>query len=94
MAWRVGPSGHVTGMDNDGRLGREALDVLRATAPGRFEFVHANAETAEELPGLVYARLLIFHLRRCGSRTPAAEHRQPRRHGRRTWRCEITGLHS
>lgn len=67
MAGRVGPSGQVTGIDNDGRLGREALDILRATVPGRFEFVQADAEVTEELPGgpfdLVYARLLLFHLR-------------------------------
>jgi ubiquinone/menaquinone biosynthesis C-methylase UbiE len=67
MAGRVGASGHVTGIDNDGRLGREALDILRTTVPGQFEFVHADAETADELPGgrfdLVYARFLMFHLR-------------------------------
>lgn len=34
MAGRVGASGCVTGLDNDGRLGREALEVLRATVGG------------------------------------------------------------
>jgi ubiquinone/menaquinone biosynthesis C-methylase UbiE len=67
LAGRVGASGCVTGLDNDGRLGREALDVLRTTVPGQFEFVHADAETSAEVPGepfdLVYARLLLLHVR-------------------------------
>ena len=66
MAERVGASGQVTGLDNDGRVGREALEVLRATVPGEFDFIQADAETAEEPPGgpfdLVYTRLLLFHL--------------------------------
>ena len=67
MAERVGPSGRVTGLDNDARVGREALEVLRATVAGQFEFIQADAETTGEPPGgpfdLVYARLLLFHLR-------------------------------
>jgi SAM-dependent methyltransferase len=67
MAERVGASGCVTGLDNDGRLGREARDVLRATVPGQVEFIHADAEATDEVPGgpfdLVYARLLLLHLR-------------------------------
>ena len=67
MAGRVGASGRVTGLDNDGRVGREAVEVLRATVAGQFEFIQADAETAGEPPGgpfdLVYARLLLFHLR-------------------------------
>jgi ubiquinone/menaquinone biosynthesis C-methylase UbiE len=66
MAERVGASGQVTGVDNDGRLGREALEILRATVPGRFEFAHADVEATDELPGgpfdLVYARILLTHL--------------------------------
>jgi ubiquinone/menaquinone biosynthesis C-methylase UbiE len=66
MAERVGPSGQVTGLDNDGRVGREALEVLRATVAGQFDFIQADAETTGEPPGgpfdLVYARLLLFHL--------------------------------
>jgi SAM-dependent methyltransferase len=57
----------VTGLDNDGRVGREAVEVLRATVAGQFEFIQADAETTGEPPGgpfdLVYARLLLFHLR-------------------------------
>jgi SAM-dependent methyltransferase len=69
LAERVGPGGSVTGVDNDGRIGREGLDVLRATVPGpdRLAFVEADVEAAEELPGapfdVVYARLLLSHLR-------------------------------
>ena len=67
MAGRVGASGCVTGLDTDARLGREALEVLRAPVGGQFEFVHADAEAAEEPAGgpfdLVYARLLLLHVR-------------------------------
>ena len=67
MAGRVGASGCVTGLDNDGRLGRETVEVLRTTAGGQFGFIHADAETAGEVAGgpfdLVYARLLLLHVR-------------------------------
>ena len=66
MAERVGTSGQVTGVDNDGRLGREALEILRATVQGRFEFVEADVEATDELPGgpfdVVFARILLTHL--------------------------------
>jgi ubiquinone/menaquinone biosynthesis C-methylase UbiE len=69
MAERVGASGQVTGVDNDGRLGREALEILRATVPGWFEFVHADVEATEELPGgpfdLVYSQDSSWEARRC-----------------------------
>jgi ubiquinone/menaquinone biosynthesis C-methylase UbiE len=41
----VGPSDSVTGLDIDGRLGREALDVLRTTGGSTFDFIEGNAET-------------------------------------------------
>ena len=67
MAERVGAGGRVTGLDNDGRAGREAVEVLRATVAGLFEFIQAGAETTGEPAGgpfdLVYPRLLLFHLR-------------------------------
>jgi ubiquinone/menaquinone biosynthesis C-methylase UbiE len=67
MAERVGAEGRVTGLDNDGRVGREAVQALRAGVAGQFEFIEADAETTGEPPGgpfdLVYARLLLFHLR-------------------------------
>jgi len=43
MAERVGAGGRVTGLDNDGRVGREAVEVLRATVAGQFEFIQADA---------------------------------------------------
>src|ERR1700761_6716696 len=49
MAGLAGPSRQVTGIDNDARLVQEALCVLRATGPGRFEFVQADVETAGEV---------------------------------------------
>ena len=50
MAERVGASGRVTGLDNDGGVGQEAVGVLRATVAGQFEFIQADAETTAE-PG-------------------------------------------
>src|SRR5512143_2557560 len=47
----VGPSGQVTGIDLDGRLGREALDVLSTTTDSQFTFVEANVEAIEAAPG-------------------------------------------
>jgi SAM-dependent methyltransferase len=74
LADLVGPAGQVTGVDSDGRLGREGLGVLQAAVPGpeRFAFVEtdvdaAGADAARAFPGypfdLVYARLLLSHLR-------------------------------
>lgn len=66
MAERVGASGQVTGVDNDAGLGHEALEILRTTVPGHFEFVHADIEETDELPDgpfdLVYARILLTHM--------------------------------
>jgi len=63
----AGPAACVTGVDVDGALGREALDVLRATAGGTFAFHELDVETAEEVPGgpfdVVFARILLVHLR-------------------------------
>jgi ubiquinone/menaquinone biosynthesis C-methylase UbiE len=74
LAEQVGSSGLVTGVDSDGQLGREGLAVLQATLPGpeRFAFVETDVEAADidaaqTFPGhpfdLVYARLLLSHLR-------------------------------
>ncbi|HEX3964274.1 MAG TPA: methyltransferase domain-containing protein [Trebonia sp.] len=67
MAGLVAATGQVTGIDRDDRLGQEALHVLRDTVPGRFAFVHADAETADAVPGgpfdLVFARFLLVFAR-------------------------------
>jgi hypothetical protein len=58
LAGQVGPAGRVTGVDSDGRLGREGLEMLQATVPGpeRFAFVEtdveaAGADAARSFPG-------------------------------------------
>jgi SAM-dependent methyltransferase len=65
MAERVGPSGHVTGVDVDAALGDEALALLLAGGYGNASFARVDLESAEPIPGapfdLVYARLLVFH---------------------------------
>src|SRR5215469_16929840 len=43
MAERVGASLRVTGLDNDGRVGQEAVGVLRATVVWQFELIRADA---------------------------------------------------
>jgi SAM-dependent methyltransferase len=65
MAERVGPSGHVTGVDVDTALGDEALALLLAAGYGNCTFASVDLESDEPIPGepfdLVYARLLVFH---------------------------------
>jgi SAM-dependent methyltransferase len=58
MAERVGACGRVTGLDNDGRVGQEAVGVLRATVAGQFEFIQADAETIGKPPGGPFGRRL------------------------------------
>src|SRR5689334_24416784 len=61
MAERVGPSGHVTGVDIDSALGDEALALLLAAGYGNAAFASVDLESDEPIPGepfdLVYARL-------------------------------------
>ena len=65
MAQRVGPSGHVTGVDVDAGVGDEALALLLAAGYGNSSFERLDLESDEPIPGapfdLVYARLLLFH---------------------------------
>ncbi len=62
----VGPSGHVTGIDVDARIGAESLGVLKATVGDQFSFHALDLETLPTLPNapydLVYARLTMIHL--------------------------------
>ncbi|GAB3643105.1 class I SAM-dependent methyltransferase [Spirosoma arcticum] len=64
---RVGPAGHVTGIDVDSTVGEEALRVLTATAGRQFSFHAMDLETATGFPNapydLVYARLVLIHLK-------------------------------
>src|SRR4051812_34684530 len=59
---RVGPEGLVTGVDIDGKIGREGLAVLRA-AGARADFIEGDARELE-LPtfDVVYVRLVLMHL--------------------------------
>ena len=62
LAERTGPEGVVTGVDVDGRIGREGLAVLRASG-ARADFVEGDARELE-LPAfdVVYVRLVLMHL--------------------------------
>jgi SAM-dependent methyltransferase len=66
MGDRVGASGHVTGIDVDGRLGRLALGELRGQGGSNFEFVEGDALKLDALPGapfdLSFCRLVLMHL--------------------------------
>lgn len=65
MGERVGPTGHVTGLDLDGELGRQALASLEAAGASRFAFIEGDASRLEEIAGqpfdLTFARLLLLH---------------------------------
>ena len=63
MADRVGSSGHVTGIDVDGRLGRLAVGELRNEGGCQFEFVEADALKLDAVSGapfdLSFCRLVL-----------------------------------
>ena len=63
LAQRVGPTGAITGVDIDGAIGREALEVLRATVDTPVEFVEGDMHELD-LPqfDVVYVRLVLMHL--------------------------------
>jgi ubiquinone/menaquinone biosynthesis C-methylase UbiE len=67
MGEMVGATGHVTGLDADGEIGRQALEMLQATGKSRFTFIEQDIESAEEIPGqpfdLAYARLVLIFAR-------------------------------
>jgi SAM-dependent methyltransferase len=66
MGDRVGASGHVTGIDVDGRVGRLALGELRQEGGSQFEFVEGDALKLDAVPGapfdLSFCRLVLMHL--------------------------------
>jgi SAM-dependent methyltransferase len=68
MAGRVGPEGHVLGIDADSSLGAMALAMLHGAGHRQCAFTAQDLSTGEPIPGgpfdLVYARLLLFHLPR------------------------------
>ena len=67
MADRVGPEGEIVGMDVDARIGRHGVEQLRRKHPGQYQFVEADVTQTQFLEqgpfDLVFARLLLFHLR-------------------------------
>jgi ubiquinone/menaquinone biosynthesis C-methylase UbiE len=66
MADRVGPSGRVVGIDVDGRLGREALSVLKSKGYQQCSFIERDLGSLEQIDSerfdLVFTRLLLMHL--------------------------------
>ena len=66
MGETVGESGHVTGLDVDGKLGLEMLEVLNATTESTFAFIESDVESMDDVAGqpfdVTYARLLLLHV--------------------------------
>jgi len=63
----VGLEGSVTGVDVDGNIGREALDMLRTTTGGQYAFHEMDVESSDRVPGspfdVAFARIVLFHLK-------------------------------
>lgn len=61
----VGPSGHVTGVDADGEVGRQALAALTSAYGGNIAFHTLDLASGAPIPNapfdLVFARLVLFH---------------------------------
>src|SRR4051794_13907786 len=66
MAQRVGPTGHVLGVDLDASMGAQTLSMLHDAGHRHCHFAPLDLTTRDRIPGapfnLVYARLLLFHL--------------------------------
>ena len=64
-AQRVGPTGHVTGIDIDAAVGERAIEMLHAAGHRQCTFALVDLATDQAIPGapfvLVYARLLLMH---------------------------------
>ncbi|MEM7127856.1 MAG: methyltransferase domain-containing protein [Chloroflexota bacterium] len=67
MGETVGLTGHVTGVDVDGKVGNEALGILRETTDSQFAFIETDIEATDELPGapfdITFTRLTLIHLK-------------------------------
>jgi SAM-dependent methyltransferase len=67
MGELAGPTGSVTGLDVDRRLGEETFARLQASGTCRFEFVHDNLADGQVLGArrfdLVFTRLVLIHQR-------------------------------
>lgn len=66
MADRVGPQGHVTGIEIDDTLGAQALADLRAQGGATFALIEANIFDLDTVPGapfdLTFCRLVLMHM--------------------------------
>jgi SAM-dependent methyltransferase len=66
MAQRVGPTGHVTGIDVDASIGERAIEMLRGAGHRQCTFALVDLATDDAIPSapfdLVYARLLLMHV--------------------------------
>jgi ubiquinone/menaquinone biosynthesis C-methylase UbiE len=66
MADRVGPQGHVTGIEIDNALGEQALSDLRAQGGAQFEFIASDITKLNDVRGapfdLTYCRLFLMHM--------------------------------
>jgi SAM-dependent methyltransferase len=66
MAQRVGPRGHVAGIDLDAPLGAMALGMLHEAGHRQCTFAAHDVTAGGPIPGapfdVVYARLLLFHV--------------------------------
>lgn len=66
MGTRVGPEGHVVGIDLDGKIGREALGELRLAGPARYDFVQGDVAMLDDPPGapfdLCFIRIALMHM--------------------------------
>jgi SAM-dependent methyltransferase len=66
MADRVGPEGHVVGLEIDGKLGAQALSHLEAEGGANFRLVEGDALHTDTVPGapfdLTYCRLFLMHM--------------------------------
>jgi ubiquinone/menaquinone biosynthesis C-methylase UbiE len=67
MGELVGTTGHITGLDYDGKAGRQAVEMLQTTAKSRFAFIEQDIEIADDIPGqpfdLTFARFFLLHAR-------------------------------
>jgi SAM-dependent methyltransferase len=66
LAQRVGPQGHVLGLDVDAPLGTDAINALHAAGHRQTAFAPFDLTSDEPIPGgpfdVVFARLLLYHL--------------------------------
>lgn len=66
MGEMVGPTGQVMGLDTDGRIGREACNILQATTKSQFAFIEGNVTTLSEIDGqpfdVTFARIVLMHI--------------------------------